>query len=755
MLRKILIVLLIMLSIVLCGRIKTYASSECYYGYVYSENDVDLNNIRINIVELNNEEYVNKSRHVYTNLDGEFVFGHENSNFKIDVDLSSLPLGYGIEQKSVFVSPENNNEIILFVYEIDSVKAELRNGNIDVSFKSSDGISLFVDYEADIEYDVSISTIIDIYNLLSIPYTIIINTQQNSYYFSDYIDVSDCSFLEKMNILEEIEVLHSDIDNIEMQNRNELTQYQYINGTSYCYLNRFVIFYDADQSSYTYLTINELIVIGQKLLNVETYFSNFNFANPSTTNNQLYIYIVFAGNGCTIEGTYNCTTKSIYLNIANLDYENPDFEYEVIAHEYFHAVQDCYGYINNYFDESTASYASFMFLKENNLINSYSNNSYKNSYNYFVENSALINGNIVYMYSVFIFYYYLGVEYDDGNLLSLLRTFIIQYGSQMVMSEMDMFNGIIYTINPYLNFDDVFNDFIAVCYPGIRIDSSISWLSHYASNGYVQYEQENHDNIVSDSSYYGLKQLQSYGYYIMPIIANNCTYGQINISFEDIGSDINIKVVSKKKNLSYSYNSLVTGSDGSKNLTINDFCSYECIYNQNVTIVAYVILTNTGSTAESVTISYSTYYKPYNNVHYYIKNVVSNKYISTSAYNNVFQYQKDSDYYQKLAFVYVTTNVYQVKFDSFNDNYLSAQSLNSVSNAISNLNNNSYYNELLFTEINNEYYTIRLFYDTNYFLNVNGNYSGSEMSNLITDNGNIYFNNGNNINYGKWRLYYS
>ena len=755
MLRKILIVLLIILSIALCGRIKTYASSECYYGYVYSENDVDLNNIRINIVELNNEEDVNKSRHVYTNLDGEFVFGHENSNFKIDVDLSSLPLGYGIEQKSVFVSPENNNEIILFVYEIDSVKAELKNGNIDVSFKSSDGISLFVDYKADIEYDVSINTIIDIYNLVSIPYTIIINTQQNSYYINDYIDVSDYSFLEKMNVLEEIEMLHFDVNNIETQNRSVLTQYQYTNGTSYCYLNRFVLFYDADQNSRTYLTTNELIAIGQKFLDVEAYFSNLDFSLPSTTNNQLHIYIVFGGDGCLVEGEYLPSTKSIYLNISYANLQNHDFKYEIIAHEYFHAVQDCYGDINDYFDESTAAYASFMFLKDNSLFDSNSQNYYKDLYNHFTSNSELLCNEKYDKYSAFIFYYYLGVEYDDGNLLSKLRSFIIQYGSQQSFTTIEMFNGIIYTINPYLNFDDVFNDFIAVCYPGIRIDSSISWLSNYASNGYEQYEVENHDNIVLDTSYYGLKQLQSYGYYIMPIIASNNTYGQINISFEDIGSDINIKVVSKKKNLSYSYNNLVTGSDGSKNLNINDFCSYECIYNQNVTIVAYVILTNTGSTAESVTISYSTYYKPYNNVHYYIKNVVSNKYISTSAYNNVFQYQKDSDYYQKLAFVYVTTNVYQVKFDSFNDNYLSAYSLNSVSNAISNLNYNSYYNELLFVEINNEYYTIRLFYDTNYFLNVNGNYNGSEMSNLITDNGNIYFNNGNNINYGKWRLYYS
>ena len=491
-----------------------------------------------------------------------------------------------------------------------------------------------------------------------------------------------------------------------------------------------------------------MVEIGNKLQAVENYFSSFNYLQPNTSNGYLHVYLTYI-TSTQVSGLYNRDTSSIYLNLSSYG-----LYLSTISHEYYHAIQNAYNSsLPLYFKESSAEYASFMYLKDTNNYYGIDASMYSDQYNYFVEDTNLLADENKYMYRYFILYHYFGITYCNGNLLATLRSYMYNYSSNNNTDPVGIYSDILAIINNSLDFSDVFKSFIAVCYPGVRMDSTLT--DFIMCNG--NYENESHPHTLYNSSYYETETLQSYGYKIIPVIGKDFTFGHLYISFENIGSDIEITLVSKDSDLDYFNNTLYTGSDNTLNYVFDDFSSYDCICNnETVTIVAYIILTNTGSTSQNVTIDYSTQYRTHDKAKYYIKNVVSNYYISNTS-SNLFQFVKTSNanYKQKFEFFKIYGNVYKAKRIATDNSFLciTAASTSNDSNAyvLADISN-SYY-ELYFDEINDGLYEIRLNYNQNLKLCIIDDNIGSESGNTLTDYGNICFKQSSATNYRRWRLY--
>ena len=93
----------------------TYVSAdeEIYSGTIVCNNNVNLSNIKIAIVELNSNNQSIKDRFVLTDNDGFFIFSTKLSQFKLEIDLATLPDMYGVEQKSLFVYSEKDHNLFI------------------------------------------------------------------------------------------------------------------------------------------------------------------------------------------------------------------------------------------------------------------------------------------------------------------------------------------------------------------------------------------------------------------------------------------------------------------------------------------------------------------------------------------------------------------------------------------------------------------------------------------------------------------
>lgn len=70
--------------------------------------------------------------------------------FYLKIDLSTLPIGYGVDKRSYFID-KTKNKIELQILEIDEVIPEyIENNEVEVLFKSSDDKQLFVEYETEL-----------------------------------------------------------------------------------------------------------------------------------------------------------------------------------------------------------------------------------------------------------------------------------------------------------------------------------------------------------------------------------------------------------------------------------------------------------------------------------------------------------------------------------------------------------------------------------------------------------------------------
>ena len=70
--------------------------------------------------------------------------------FYLKIDLSTLPIGYGVDKRSYFID-KTKNKIELQILEIDEVIPEyIDNNEVEVLFKSSDDKQLFVEYETEL-----------------------------------------------------------------------------------------------------------------------------------------------------------------------------------------------------------------------------------------------------------------------------------------------------------------------------------------------------------------------------------------------------------------------------------------------------------------------------------------------------------------------------------------------------------------------------------------------------------------------------
>ena len=127
-----------------------------------------------------------------------------------------------------------------------------------------------------------------------------------------------------------------------------------------------------------YMTTSELNNLGQLLTNIETYFMQIGFNQPSSLQNCLNVFITYFDDSGKY-GECDKTTGYIYLNKARWHGEA-----ETVSHEYFHTVQRSYQFaLHDAFQETTATYASLQYSFDNDIP---IGELMKKQYQYFFEN---------------------------------------------------------------------------------------------------------------------------------------------------------------------------------------------------------------------------------------------------------------------------------------------------------------------------------------------------------------------------------
>ena len=476
----------------------------------------------------------------------------------------------------------------------------------------------------------------------------------------------------------------------------------------------------------------------------------FNQPHTNSLISSLIIYITYFDDLGTY-GEYDPDTGFIYLNKAR--WSSPE---ETVSHEYFHSIQNSYLHSSPVaFHETSATYASLQYCLDNNysfsdlMEQKYSYFFIKNEPTKFYEDKyydGLYYPDTLKGYSNFIFICYLAYEYCNGDALSLLEDYYSSLSSSQ-SNYYDCIDILISLINSNLSFEDVFNDFIEVVYPAKLIDSDLGVLDDFGND---TYEKDVLIQKYNEESYNQSIVMPKRSYYVFSIIAPSNTYGKLNISFSNIGSDINLSALYKTADSVYHNVSFVTGGNGSKNYSLDNFCSYEIIDNNNEVMVINIHISNGSNTSQNIYFSYYFDFKVHDNAIYYIINCESEYLISSSFYSGNLYQSSNSNLLQKWIFKKQNNGSYIICLFNDDDYHFVVDSINSNSNCYLS-NSYTYYYRFIIT--NYTYYNTMCLYDNQmYYLASYDLSQGSPTGNLINSSGNVitYYNHAGNLS--MWKL---
>lgn len=156
---KHMLTLLLCLSIIAIGTLPAYATTaqiSSFSGTITATSDtVDLSGIEVMVysaefVDVEDENALDYYAEtyafsVYTDENGEFHFTKPTTYCSISVELSSLPSGYGISQRTQFIRPQRN-EIAFTISPIASIETELSGDEIDVTLLNAAGEAILAEY---------------------------------------------------------------------------------------------------------------------------------------------------------------------------------------------------------------------------------------------------------------------------------------------------------------------------------------------------------------------------------------------------------------------------------------------------------------------------------------------------------------------------------------------------------------------------------------------------------------------------------
>lgn len=197
--------------------------SNCTYGLeFYCDDNIDLSGIKVDIKAISilneyTENLVEYTPSTYistiTDASGICVFNKPNTDFIIEIDLETLPEGYGVKQQIIYCK-NNTEKIQIEIYEIFSVNPYFVYGELNFTFCNKNGDNILVDYTIlDEKVNVDSYDVLNMDQKSIVSYNGIVKASGVEYTFSfdDEITINNkllyLDFLKSKNIIDENEWL--------------------------------------------------------------------------------------------------------------------------------------------------------------------------------------------------------------------------------------------------------------------------------------------------------------------------------------------------------------------------------------------------------------------------------------------------------------------------------------------------------------------------------------------------------------------
>lgn len=289
------------------------------------------------------------------------------------------------------------------------------------------------------------------------------------------------------------------------------------------------------------------------LESIRSYYAGYNFNYPITWSNDgtFRVYLVndtYQNDptiaGCTYETfQWNPTTcaSHIYIyrilnqiELVNGNYIMTNQLKEVLAHEYFHAIQNAYNYRHSWFKEAAASFSVMPFCGTCETLSGYEKEPLKYTYSMeYSENDGY-----------YFFYFPLTLYFDYGG-METIRTLYANYNQVEVRIAEDYFKVIVNNTLSYLGYEDNYNDvFRRMC---LYIYNPSTWFTdiapgtsnwtrtadNYTDNTHFRYVTLNAHNTFASSF-----PKQSAKFYYSPVPSNFAK--EVTIYFSNVFCSLNI-----------------------------------------------------------------------------------------------------------------------------------------------------------------------------------------------------------------------
>jgi len=406
-------IILLMFIFLVLSNLKVYGSSvnlssETFTLSFYCENtDISLNGIEVEVNDSipvyddNGEilQFNNFYTNTYTLQSENFLTFVRTSDYMyITIDLTTIPIGYGVNKKGQFIT-KNQNSYEFELYLIDDVDISINfDKKVTVDILSNDNKKLFADYRMNIiDYDIDIN---NLYDQVIFDYQVVVILYNVEYTFEGVYDLSNFTFEEKIKFLCEQGLINEqEINNYILS--NEIQPY----GVLFAELeytpsygdnaasirndgSRFIIYYDGSSTG-----MDEDVAqrVADAIDTIDNFFcssDSHDFVRPNTNSDgEFKIYLETATNmsgslGSHQPGTrwtlFSGTQRYSYIKLnytladATIDTDATDNSFiNTLAHEYFHAIMYKEGFSSSdstrsgWMSESFATFVGLYYANEN------------------------------------------------------------------------------------------------------------------------------------------------------------------------------------------------------------------------------------------------------------------------------------------------------------------------------------------------------------------------------------------------------
>ena len=538
---------------------------------------------------------------VTTNKNGAFSFTKPSVYYKIEIDLSSLPTGYGVDKyRCIYENGQSNDTFTLYPIHNAEMVMETVYDAPEVVFTASNGQRIYRDYEINLSNESTRSVSspnVDI--LATTQATFAGNISGNEQYsFSKTFDLSKLSSLEKVGFYANTKMIteaekidkYCDImiakdfseDGICLNHViDEITDYAYdpsnLSGLSnspevaqvlsepttndfpYSVENDyFVVRYDNTNLANHANTIATLLIANRRILLQMGFNDPTRVVNSNvTTKINVYVTNMVSSYGTGVYGTTtydpisNTTVGHSYIQIYCVSTAfNCGILSEVVAHEYFHAVQNAHNYnsgvTTKWFKEACASWFA-IYTGHSEMIKNDISNYLTYNLNMQLEYFNGINSGATYGKALFP----LTIDIDFGGYSTIKTIYNILSSYSANYSNVDLryaISSAVQTYNTSDSFLSVFKKFaINNSNPNYYYSSRIPYLDEEEG---IQYDWSNNGIVSYLTDYaYSVYEL-GIKYFLIEPIGTNVQSFSGNITLSDTS---NVAVTKSYKSASGTY----------------------------------------------------------------------------------------------------------------------------------------------------------------------------------------------------------